>query len=1075
MTRDPQQPPWVEMATIKAIEGRSVHQIQSGQVIVDLCSVVKELVENAFDAGATSIDVRFKNYGLESIEVQDNGDGISPENFDTIALKHYTSKLSTYDDLTTLQTFGFRGEALSSLCALSEFHIVTAREGDAPKGTRLDFEISGKLKGTNVVASQKGTTVVIQNLFHNLPVRRRELEKNIKREYGKMLGMLQAYACVSAGLKFSVSNQMAKGKKIGVFATKSNLTTKDNIVNVFGAKALNALMPLDLCLEMQPTSGPSQRWSTQEDGGVKNIRILGHVSRPVFGEGRQTPDRQMFFVNTRPCGLPQVAKAFNEVYKSFNVTQSPFVFADIKMDTRSYDVNVSPDKRTILLHDQTALLESLKTALTELFKSSDQTVPQSQISLPRLPSYKQLTINREASALSRPDDDTEDSTELATAETLAKDKEDVDTDNRDGQRAAMPNGLPVSLIQNFLDRNVTDRTAPVKANAVEHGVSKEKQKLVDKLEKVGNGNHDADSDEDGHMSQGANSLLQKAENIPIPVRDFNERMAEQEAKRLEKASMSPTPSPETRSPPHTSIVQNAFDRMRPKRTPADIATITIGSKTITSHIGTPATKRKRVEDVGDLNASRFQRSRPSSQLSQRFGASLRAFAAPGTQLDEEASNDEEVPVDEAMVTDYPETSLEAEDDEEQPVSDPAIADAEDVETSSIFPADEEGSDDEYIDEDEKKAQEDAKVELMIQEAEKEATRTSQDSLKRANNVLGGGGRHKHLTVQLVATINTSVARIEQQMLRLSKVMQQYDQAPIKTDEDTIDSIQAPSAEERLSLTVSKGDFARMRIVGQFNLGFILATRSSTTASHTSQDELFIIDQHASDEKYNFERLQRTTIVQNQRLVHPYPLPLTAIEEETLLNNLPTLSSNGFEIAVDSSPHTPTGNRCKLLSLPMSKEVVFNLQDLEELLSLLAESEGSTAAGGDVLRPAKVRRMLAMRACRSSIMIGKSLTGRQMEKVVRHMGEIEKPWNCPHGRPTMRHLMGLNAWEGWRGDWIGGGDGGIDWSGYVERMRGVEEDVEEEVGEEVEEEEVEDVTEEIGEGEEEVEDEGHELI
>ncbi|KAI9780222.1 MAG: hypothetical protein M1835_004531 [Candelina submexicana] len=1066
MTRDPQQPPWVGMATIKAIEGRSVHQIQSGQVIVDLCSVVKELVENAFDAGATSIDVRFKNNGLDSIEVQDNGDGISPENFETIALKQYTSKLATYDDLTTLQTFGFRGEALSSLCALSEFHVVTAREGDAPKGTRLDFEISGKLKGTNVVASQKGTTVVIQNLFNNLPVRRRELEKNIKREYGKVLGILQAYACVSAGLKFSVSNQMAKGKKVGVFATKSNLTTKDNIVNVFGAKALNALMPLDLRLEMQPTSGPSQRWSTQEDGGVRNIRILGHVSRPVFGEGRQTPDRQMFFVNTRPCGLPQVAKAFNEVYKSFNVTQSPFVFADIKMDTRSYDVNVSPDKRTILLHDQTALLESLKSALTELFKSSDQTVPQSQLSLPRLPSYKQLTINREASAISRPDDDTEES-ELATAETLAGDKENVDTDNRNGQRAAMPNGLPVSLIQNFLDRNVADRTASVKAKAAEHGVSKEKQKLVDKLEKVGNGNRDADSDEDGHMSQEADSLSWKAGKIPIPVRDFNERMAEQEAKRLEKANMSPTPSPETRSPPHTSIVQNAFDRMRPKRTPADIATITIGSKTITSHIGTPATKRRRIEDVGNLNASRFQRSRPSSQLSQRFGASLRAFAAPGTQLDEEASNDEEVPVDEAMVTDYPETSLEAEDEEEQPVSDPAIADAEDVESSSIFPADEEGSDDEYIDEDEKKAQEDAKVELMIQEAEKEATRASQDSLKRANNVLRGGGRHKDLTVQLVATINTSVARIEQQMRRLDKVMQQYDQAPIKTDEDTIDSTQAASAEERLSLTVSKDDFAHMRIVGQFNLGFILATRSSTTTSHTSQDELFIIDQHASDEKYNFERLQRTTIVQNQRLVHPYPLSLTAIEEETLLNNLPTLSSNGFEIAVDSSPHTRTGNRCKLLSLPMSKEVVFNLQDLEELLSLLAESEGSTAAGGDVPRPAKVRRMLAMRACRSSIMIGKSLTGRQMEKVVRHMGEIEKPWNCPHGRPTMRHLMGLNAWEGWRGDWIGGGggDGGIDWRGYVERMRGMEE------------EEVEEVTEEIGQEEEEIEaeDEGQKLI
>ena len=132
------------MATIKAIEGRSIHQIQSGQVIVDLQSVVKELVENSLDADATSIEIRFKNHGLDSIEVQDNGRGIAPEDFETIALKHYTSKLSTYEDLTSLDTFGFRGEALSSLCALSKFHIVTARQDDGPVGKSLEFEASGK-------------------------------------------------------------------------------------------------------------------------------------------------------------------------------------------------------------------------------------------------------------------------------------------------------------------------------------------------------------------------------------------------------------------------------------------------------------------------------------------------------------------------------------------------------------------------------------------------------------------------------------------------------------------------------------------------------------------------------------------------------------------------------------------------------------------------------------------------------------------------------------------------------------------------------------------------------------------
>lgn len=242
------------MATIKALQGRTVHQIQSGQVIVDLCSVVKELVENSLDAGATSIEVRFKNNGLDSIEVQDNGAGIASQNYETIALKHYTSKLSNYDDLSSLQTYGFRGEALSSLCALSKFHITTARADEAPRGTRLDFDTSGKLKSTHVIASQKGATVTVDDLFINLPVRRRELEKNIKREYGKVLTVLQAYACVSTQARISVSNLMVKGKRVVVFSTKSNQTTRENIASVFGTRALTSLVPMDLSFELQPTT-----------------------------------------------------------------------------------------------------------------------------------------------------------------------------------------------------------------------------------------------------------------------------------------------------------------------------------------------------------------------------------------------------------------------------------------------------------------------------------------------------------------------------------------------------------------------------------------------------------------------------------------------------------------------------------------------------------------------------------------------------------------------------------------------------------------------------------------------------
>lgn len=216
-------------------------------------------------------DVRFKNYGLESIEVQDNGSGIAKDDFESIgnprpsllqsiktnvnpALKHYTSKLTTYNDLDGLKTYGFRGEALSSLCAVSDLRITTARHDEAPQGTRLDFEFSGKLKSKTILACQRGTTVYIENIFRTLIVRRKELEKNIKREYTKVLNLLQAYACICVGIRLSVSNTVAKQRK-DVFRTKGDQNTQDNIANVFGAKTLTGLIELDLKFDMKSSDG----------------------------------------------------------------------------------------------------------------------------------------------------------------------------------------------------------------------------------------------------------------------------------------------------------------------------------------------------------------------------------------------------------------------------------------------------------------------------------------------------------------------------------------------------------------------------------------------------------------------------------------------------------------------------------------------------------------------------------------------------------------------------------------------------------------------------------------------------
>ncbi|KAI1403364.1 DNA mismatch repair protein MutL [Hypoxylon fuscum] len=1094
------------MATIKAIEARTVHQIQSGQVIVDLCSVVKELVENGLDAGATSIEVRFKNQGLDSIEVQDNGSGISKENYETLALKHYTSKLSTYADLASLQTFGFRGEALSSLCALSKFSVTTCLASDAPKGSRLEFETSGKLRSTGIVAAQKGTTVAVEGLFHNLPVRRRELERNIKREWNRVIGVLNQYACIKTGLKFSVSQQPNKGKRIVLFSTKGNQTTRENIVNVFGAKTLAVLIPLDLKLELEPTSAPGQKWTPQNDESIHEVHVKGHVSRPAHGEGRQTPDRQMFFVNGRPCGLPQFAKVFNEVYKSYNSSQSPFIFADIQLDTHLYDVNVSPDKRTILLHDQTRMLDNLRESLVALFGSQDYALPTSQLSSSRQTPFKKPSLSRQNTpfseigskrSISVGSGQRHTSTSLEPSDSRKHDDEDEegadDSESESVPKSSVPtksiarDGQGLNLISRWIERKSDPRAeTPSTTTNSSEDYTKEASKPIGGLFSKFARNH-VEEDE-------GNDSENNAQDRPTPIAaemetsnegtDFRARLAELSKQKADGRDNSPTPGTQEVVEPPIPVVSTSsrMSDIKPNRTSSstfkrlapEVATITVGEHTFTGIIGSPS-KKQRVEDHISHDPSKRQRVAkevvpvPSfnGRLTQMFAANSQAkkpesAAIDSTKMvddtedsdsdpsseklfveddqddaDELANNEEQYDEDnQPTESDVAVESVLEQDQEPENLS-PEVSSANDQLPEDSLPSPAQVTDDENQDE-QTEITHDAKTEDVDSSAPKATNAASEETQRRTQSFIKGGTKKKDSTFSLLQALRTD----EKQIRDTLAIQHDYlrDTSLTTGSELVTNRLDAEDAEEKLSLTISKSDFARMRILGQFNLGFILAARPAKADPNDTEekergdrdDELFIIDQHATDEKYNFERLQANTVVQSQRLVQPKTLELTALEEEVVRENLETLEANGFIVKMDESGDEPVGSRCQLLSLPLSRETTFDLTDLEELISLLTDHQSASASA--IPRPSKVRKMFAMRACRSSVMIGKSLPIKQMEKLVRHMGELDKPWNCPHGRPTMRHLCGLSAWSemGWKeGDGFDGERAPpTDWGAYI---------------------------------------------
>jgi DNA mismatch repair protein PMS2 len=205
------------------------------------------------------------------------------------------------------------------------------------------------------------------------------------------------------------------------------------------------------------------------------------------------------------------------------------------------------------------------------------------------------------------------------------------------------------------------------------------------------------------------------------------------------------------------------------------------------------------------------------------------------------------------------------------------------------------------------------------------------------------------------------------------------------------------ATEELSRIFDKRDFKRMRVIGQFNLGFMVCRLGH---------DIFIVDQHASDERKNFERLQRETVLNRQPVLRLLPLQLSATEEITLEENLEVFQKNGFDFTRD-----PATDRLCLSSVPVSKNLTFSVQDVQELVSLIEAGAEEAPVPGTlgvkrILRPSKVVAMLASRACRTAIMIGTALDKKEMYRLLRFLPDLDVPWICAHGRPTMRHLCVL---------------------------------------------------------------------
>ncbi|KAJ2887767.1 ATP-binding mismatch repair protein, partial [Coemansia asiatica] len=341
---------------MQAIDKDTVHRLCSGQVIIDLSTAVKELLENCLDADATVVDIKLRDSGMASISVSDNGHGIKERDFETLCRKHWTSKISSFEDLEGVSTFGFRGEALSSLCAVSKVIVTTATEETAPVGMQLEYDHNGEFVRKTPVAREKGTTVTLTDLFAKWPVRMQDLKKNIRREYLRLVGLVEQYAIISDKARITMTNQTKSGSTISV-QTPPQADRLGRLVAVLGAQ----VRPHMATLDHRPT----------ESSSGLDLLIEGNISKPIPEAGRSGSDKQYFFVNGRPCDFPRAKKLVNELFRSHCPTKYPVFAIGISINASTIDVNLTPDKRTILIRHEAELLEALKAGLASVLEPQE--------------------------------------------------------------------------------------------------------------------------------------------------------------------------------------------------------------------------------------------------------------------------------------------------------------------------------------------------------------------------------------------------------------------------------------------------------------------------------------------------------------------------------------------------------------------------------------------------------------------------------------------------------------------------------------------------------------------------------
>ena len=351
---------------IQILDQDTINQIAAGEVVERPASVVKELMENAIDAGATAVTVEIRQGGIGFIRITDNGCGIPKEELPLAFLRHSTSKIHSAADLLTVASLGFRGEALSSIAAVSQVELIT-KTTDSLTGSRYRIE-GGEEKGLEEVGAPEGTTFISRNLFFNTPARRKFL-KTETTEAGHVADLVEKIALShpEISIRLIVNNQNR-------LHTSGNHNLKDIIYTIYGREIAGSLLSV----------------SEEREG----MRISGFIGKPVIARGNRNFEN--YFINGRYIKSRLISKAIEDGYKSYMMQHKyPFTLLHFTIEPELIDVNVHPSKMELRFKDGETVYQMVYHAVTSAL-SGKELIPTASLPEPKVPNQPEISNQPES-------------------------------------------------------------------------------------------------------------------------------------------------------------------------------------------------------------------------------------------------------------------------------------------------------------------------------------------------------------------------------------------------------------------------------------------------------------------------------------------------------------------------------------------------------------------------------------------------------------------------------------------------------------------------------------------------------